>query len=82
MYGVVDSSVLVFGLSLNALLIFLIQTKTVESMKIYSKLLTLSAVVDMIVSFFSVLLRRKYRRYFSMLGCLLRVRNDAGDCCL
>jgi hypothetical protein len=46
----VDTATLVFGLSLNILLIYLIKTKTVAAMRVYSRLLIMSCVMDIMLA--------------------------------
>uniref|UniRef100_A0A1I8BWA1 G_PROTEIN_RECEP_F1_2 domain-containing protein n=1 Tax=Meloidogyne hapla TaxID=6305 RepID=A0A1I8BWA1_MELHA len=56
-YGLVDSSVLIFGISLNSLLFYLIQTKTVAIMLPYKKLLLMSCLMDWIVGFWTFIVQ-------------------------
>jgi hypothetical protein len=47
----------VCGVSLNALLLFLILTKTEQAMRVYSRLLLMSGLIDLIVSFWTFLVQ-------------------------
>jgi hypothetical protein len=47
----------VCGVSLNALLLFLILTKTDQAMRVYSRLLLMSGLIDLIVSFWTFLVQ-------------------------
>ncbi|KAF7638002.1 hypothetical protein Mgra_00002455 [Meloidogyne graminicola] len=56
-YGLLDSFVLIFGVSMNLLLIYLIKTKTATGMEIYKKLLYMSCFMDLIVSFWTFIVQ-------------------------
>ena len=50
LYAFIDFFVLLFGVPLNALLIYMIKTKTSPEMQRYSQLLIISCIIDLFVA--------------------------------